>query len=149
MADLAVTDLTFTEIRVLQRVQGTRSYKSILGKISIPSSAALYRTGGVPISGITNSATGAVIAANGLACPGLGCPNEIVDLLVGGENEATSHVAAFIPGVAGTTPHKLKLFVESAAGTGPLPEVPDSTAANDATKFPGAPTEIFVKVTGY
>jgi len=62
-----------------------------------------------------------------------------VEIIVIGEgDEVTTHAASIVPGVAGTSPHKLKLFTETAAGTGPLVEVTDSTALSDATKFPGA-----------
>jgi len=59
------------------------------------------------------------VAGNALAIPGLGCPNEAVEIIVIGEgDEVTTHAASIVPGVAGTSPHKLKLFTETAAGTG-------------------------------
>lgn len=150
MADVAVTDLTFAETRVLRRLGGTRPVKVVEGTITLPASAVQYRTGGIPISGVTNSATGAVVAANALACPGLGCPNELLTLEVVGETEDTTHIAQFVAGTAGTSPHKLKLYQDNAAAAAkPFAEVADTTALNDATAFPGAPTVIRVRVTGF
>lgn len=132
MADLAVTDLTFTITRELSRTGGTRSWRRLVGTILIPATPK-YPTGGVPISGVTNSSSGEVVAANALACPGLGCPNELVELTVISAGNAAGLDDAldvlFDRGVSGTTPHKLRIL-----------QVPASTPAGTvaAPTFTGA-----------
>lgn len=143
------------------QISATRQLRRFRGTITLASGANTYTAGGFPFSGvlgITDTGAGpfggtrtfATVAGNGLSVSGLGCPNELVDLQIQGEDEATSHLAAFVPGVAGTTPHRIKLFQDNAiAGAKPLTEVAGGTASNDATVFPGAPTVFNVVAFGY
>lgn len=126
MANLAVTDLTFSVIRDLGRQGGTRLYRKVFGSILVPVTAD-YAAGGVPITGVTDSATGAVVAANALACPGLSCPNEVLTVEVLSNGNAAGLDDAFIvefdAGTAGTSPHKLRIMKP------PTPTVSSLTAA--------------------
>jgi len=118
MANLAVTDLTFA-IRKTRRLGGTRGYRESYGTILVPAGGPDYAAGGIPISGVTNSATGAVQAATALACPGLGCPNELVSLTIlangNGAGLDDASIVLFDSGIqadgtAPTAPHKLRIM---------------------------------------
>jgi len=137
MADFAVTDPTFTVIKS-RRLGGTRNYKEVYGTILL-STTPTYAAGGVPISGVTNSSTGAVVAGNALACPGLGFPNELVSLTVLANGLAASLDDASIvlfdsgaqaDGTAVTGPHKLRIMKTALpAGTAAANTVASLTAA--------------------
>lgn len=138
MANLAVTDLTFTVTKRLGRGGGTRAMSAVYGTILIPTSSD-YAAGGVPISGVTNSATGAVVAGTALACPGLGCPNELVQLRVLANGNSAGLDDAFVvlfdsgaqaDGTAPTVTHKLRIM------KGGAPTITSVTAA--AQTFTGS-----------
>jgi len=117
---LAVTDLTFA-VTTSRRTGGTRQLKEVYGTISIPSTPD-YRTAGVPISGVTNSTTGAVVAGTALACPGLGFPNELVSLDILSHSINGALLLGVLPmfdpgtqanGTAVSTAHKVRLFSDA------------------------------------
>ena len=138
MANYAVTDLTFTPIRVW-RDGGTRAFRRVYGTILIPAGALTYPTGGVPISGITNPATGAVVAATALACPGLGFVSELLGLQVLANGNAAGLDDGYIPffdsgvqaeGTAPTSAHKLRLMRQApSTGTVAAPTFTGSALA--------------------
>jgi len=177
MADLVVTELTFAIVsedtvtsgssfgpaspgsaRARRQGGGTRDLRVVHGTIALPNSASTYATVGFPISGVTQSSTvgtsggpiGSVVAGNGLACPGLACFQELVELTIDGQGSTKNLTAQFVRGTAGTTPHKIKLFTDNAAAAAvPLSEVPNGTAANSATIFPDAPATWRVTAYGF
>jgi len=144
MANLAVTDLTFTVVKSKQQ-GGTRPYREVYGTILIPTSSD-YAAGGVPISGITSGTTGAVVAATALACPGLGFPNELVHLTVVSNGLAASRDDASIvlfdsgvkaDGTAPTAAHKLRIM-KSALDAGSLAANTVDTLTAAAQTFTGS-----------
>jgi len=148
MADLAVTDLTFTVInedsvtesgpgpdpaspgsaRARSQGGGTKQFKTYHCTILIPSSALTYPTGGVPVSGVTETITsqggvsldGHVLAGNALSNGDLGCPAHIEDIEVLSNGNAAglddAFVVLFDRGVSGTRPHKLRILCNTAGG---------------------------------
>jgi hypothetical protein len=137
------------------QVGATKAIRAFHATISVPSSALTYPTGGIPISGISGLSTtgagfqggtvtiGGLVVGNGPANGGLGCPNEVMDLRFDGESSTRDHVPRFVRGTPGTSPHKLKLFVQDAVATSPLNEVANGTALNDATVFPAGAALVF------